>query len=127
MHNYYEYMEYHEKEAMKLYHPLYHKLYPYVRMVCAREDHIYNMHMQPFPRKEDFDRMVKEVKVMYEREGIKQDVEASRYGGGPLEALIGAFIITELLRRRRRRYRYNPYGSPYGSPYGRPYDDPYGY
>lgn len=108
MYNYYEYMDYYEREAIKLYHPLYHEIYPYVRTVCARVDHIYNMHMQPFPSKEEFDQMVLEIKHMYEGDkGTKHEIEASYLPvGGALEALIGAYVITELLRRRRRRPRY---------------------
>ena len=111
MYEYYSYMNHYEKEAHKLYPEIYHGLYPYIRMVCAREDHIYNMKMQPLPDKETINSMADEVYQLYESNNNEASAESFGHGGF-LKTLITVFLIDELLKRRHRPQPY-PYPGQY--------------
>lgn len=109
---------YYANLAMKMYPEQYHKLLPYIKKVCGREDHPYNYKMYPFPEEEKINEMAKEVYSEYNNEnsknndqlGVDEDLNRGRHhhhhhNNNPLNDIIKILIIKELLDRRDCRRR----------------------
>ncbi|MCT4606992.1 MAG: hypothetical protein N4A64_12995 [Marinisporobacter sp.] len=124
LYSYDDYITYCESEAEKMYPKNCQELLPYVQRVCAREDHIYNERMYPFPDEKMVEEMVDEVYEMYTKDNMYRSPDGG-YGRGMFRNVIWLLLLGQLLGRRRRRrpgYGYPGYGGPgYGYPgYGKP-------
>ncbi len=110
------------EDLESLYPQTYNAIQPAVENAC---ENWMGKHGEQCPSKEDFDAMVSDV---YNK--VEADVEAAVknspvaeerqfYGGGRriLRDFIGALLITNLIRRRRRPF-FGGYGFPYGGFYG---------
>ncbi|QEK13363.1 hypothetical protein FQB35_14380 [Crassaminicella thermophila] len=119
---YYDYMGYCESEAEKMYPEVCKDLNPYIEKICAREDHIYNSKMYPFPKKETVEEMVDEIYEMYIKDNMYRSPDGGYGHRGLFKSLIWILLLGKLLGRRRRRrpgYGYPGYGYPgYGYPGG---------
>jgi len=107
----YDPTEYYETVAKKMYPSSYHKLKPYIKMVCDREDHPYNPGMFPFPNEAKLNEMTDEIIEYYQKDyevEFKED-ELSR-GRHHHDSLFGdiikILIIKELIDRRCKRRPY---------------------
>jgi len=73
--------DYFENLALDIYPQRYKDILPYVKIVCDREDNIYNTEMFPFPTKEKIEQMADEILALYKekyRGNAEEDEEMAR-------------------------------------------------
>ncbi len=113
------------EDLESLYPKTYNVIAPVVENAC---ENWMSKHGEQCPSKDDFDSMVSDIykKVESNVEAVIKNSpnaeERQFFGGGRriLRDFIGAVLITNLIRRRRRPF-YGGFGYPYGGFYGYPF------